>query len=93
MFHTTFKVYLYPNFFLYVKGTLKKSIALTFGERSSSSNEIILHKVSEIDGSERTLEKTTAHLHCLKGITGNYLVTIWIVDTQTLYFEMYYFIT
>ena len=48
-----------------------------------------------INGSERTLEKTTACLHCLQGITGNYiyLVTILIVSSQTLYFEMYYFIT
>ena len=35
--------------------------------------------------SKRTLEKTTAHLHCLLGIAGNYLVTIWIVSSQTLY--------
>ena len=46
--------------------------APTFRKHSSLSNEIILHKVSEMNGSERTLEKTTTHLHCLQGITGNY---------------------
>ena len=39
------------------------------------------------------MEKTTAHLHCLHRIKGNHLGTIWIVSSQTLYFEMYYFIT
>ena len=32
-------------------------------------------------GLRELLEKTTAHLHCLHGIKGNYLVTIWIVSS------------
>ena len=43
--------------------------------------------------SERTLVKTTVHLHCLKGITCNYLVTILIVSSQIPYCEIYYLIT
>ena len=46
---------------------MQKSIALTFRENGSSSIEIILHKVLEINGSERTLEKATAQLHCSGG--------------------------
>ena len=63
-------MYLYP-FFLdrcTDRDTILKSIAPTIQEKGSSSNEIILHKVSKINGSERTLEKTTAHLHCLQGL-------------------------
>ena len=57
------------------------------------SDEIILQKVSNMNRSEQILEKTTANRHCLHGIKGHYLGTIWIVSSQTLYFEMYYFIT
>ena len=62
-------------------------------KKGSSSNEIIPHKVSKINGSERTLEKTTAHLHSLQGFKGTILGTIWIVPSQTFNFKMYYFIT
>ena len=64
-----------------------KSIAPTFRIKG---DEIILHKVYKITGSERTLEKTTAHLHCCHGIKGHYLGTISKVSSQTLYFEMHY---
>ena len=39
-----------------------KSTAPTFRVIGSSSDEIIFHKVWKINGSERTLEKTAAHL-------------------------------
>ena len=55
-----------------MKGTHFRSPmhAPTFRVKGSSSDEIILHNVSKINGSERTLEKTihAAHLHCLHGI-------------------------
>ena len=45
-----------------------------------------------MNGSERTYEKTTAHLHCMQGLRALFskiLGTIWIVSSQTLDFEMY----
>ena len=52
--------------------------------------KIILHRLSKLNGSERTIEKTTAHLHCLHVIKGHYLGTISIDSSQTLYFRMYH---
>ena len=58
-------------------------------KKGSSSDEMILHKVSKINGSERTLELQQTSIDC-SGLKGNYFETIWIVSSQTLYFEMYY---
>ena len=57
------KVYLSPIFFFFIceRDTFQKSIAPTFKEKGSSGNEIMLHKVLKIPGSEKTLEKTTNH--------------------------------
>ena len=65
-----------------------------FKERVSSSNEIILHKVSKITGSERTLQKTTLVTPALfAGFMGTILGTNFIVSSQTLNFVRHYFIT
>ena len=44
-----FKMYLSPNFFVLIYGrdTFERSIAPTFKEKSSSSNEIMFHKVKK----------------------------------------------
>ena len=52
---------------------------------------MILHNVSKIAGSERTLEKTTPLLHCLQNLWALFGTNL-IVSSQTLNFKMHYFI-
>ena len=56
------------HFFFYVKGTQFSS---PLQQHSKKTVHLVMksgHKVSKITGSERTLEKTTPHLHCLQGL-------------------------
>ena len=86
------KLSLYPlKYFWCERDTFKRSITPTFREKCSVSNEIMHHKGSKImlneNGSERTSEKTTTHLHCLQGIKRTFLrlrELFWIVSSRTL---------
>ena len=55
-------------FLMCERDTFLKSIAPTFKEKGSSSNEIMVRNFFVITGSERTLEKTKPLLHCLQGL-------------------------
>ena len=65
-----FKVYLYTKniVFLYVKGTqFRRPLHQHSDKRVHQVMKQYLYSWIKINGSERSLEKTTAHLHCVQG--------------------------